>query len=196
MKIRFVSGPKSGIVEHLQPSIANVLIASGMAEHIPFKNYAERLSEESAQANKNLLPPVVVTWVNAFGNLNGRHYISAKCSRATCGTLVYDGRPSALESITFIHSAGCGQPEKIPAAVCEKYRSAYRAPATLGRDEVAHAIAASPARTKEDWEAEQEVAAARARFEDIDARNPGQIPYGRQHYAPSVDRPYDLPKKK
>jgi hypothetical protein len=55
VKIKFVSGPKQGTIEHLQPSIANVLIASGMAEHIPYKSYVERLNEESTQANKK--PP-------------------------------------------------------------------------------------------------------------------------------------------
>ena len=46
MKVRFVSGPKINTIEHLQPSIANVLIASGLAEHVPYKDFRERLATE------------------------------------------------------------------------------------------------------------------------------------------------------
>jgi hypothetical protein len=133
MKIKFVSGPKAGTIEHLQPSIANVLIASGLAEHIPYKNYAERLSEESAALQA--APSPTVQWSCALGNINGKHFISARCSRPNCSTLVYDALPTALESITFCHSCGGGAPEKIPAAVCEQYRSVYRKPVNVGSDE-------------------------------------------------------------
>jgi hypothetical protein len=134
MKIKFVSGHKAGTIEHLQPSIANTLIAAGLAEHIPYKNYVERLAEEG-RASQTAQDPAIVSWGISLGNRNGKDFISARCSRPNCSTLVYDGLPTALESITFCHSCGGGAPEKIPAAVCEQYRSVYRKPVNVGSDE-------------------------------------------------------------
>jgi hypothetical protein len=36
MKVRFISGPKQGTIEHLPPHICQPLIAAGICEHIPF----------------------------------------------------------------------------------------------------------------------------------------------------------------
>lgn len=48
MKIKFTNGPKQGSVEHVKPQVAETLIAAGFAEHVPYRNYVERLSEETA----------------------------------------------------------------------------------------------------------------------------------------------------
>lgn len=133
MKIRFVSGPKQGTIEHLQPSIANVLIASGLAEHIPYKNYAERLSEETAQLQPSL-PDATVRWSVGAGIKTGKPCISARCSRPNCTTLIYDGPPKTLESLTFCHTCGELSIEMIPAAVCKQYRSTYQQSPNLSED--------------------------------------------------------------
>src|SRR5579864_3765470 len=46
MKIKFISGAKSGTIEHIDNSTGNLLIAAGLAEHVPYKNWQERLREE------------------------------------------------------------------------------------------------------------------------------------------------------
>jgi len=51
MKIRHVSGPKSGIVEHVNNTIGSTLIAAGLAEQIKYASYRERLSEEAASGS-------------------------------------------------------------------------------------------------------------------------------------------------
>jgi hypothetical protein len=183
MKIKFVSGPKAGTVEHLQPSIANVLIASGMAEHIPYKNYVERLAEEG-RASQTAQDPAIVSWGISLGNRNGKDFISARCSRPNCSTLVYDGPPTGIESITFFHSCGGGAPpENIPAAVCDQYRSVYRKPVNVGSDEAkcfeaAHALKASDPPIQP--------------FGPADGTaNPKYTNHGIDAYKPSVDLPYD-----
>jgi hypothetical protein len=136
MKVKFTSGPKQGTIEHLQPSIANTLIAAGLAELIPFKNYVERLQEEEA-VRQSSLPQVTsnVTWAVVKGAFSERYHISAKCSRTNCTALAYDAPPSlALESITFYHSCGGSAPEKIPAAVAAQYRNLFKPPAEVSLD--------------------------------------------------------------
>ncbi len=46
MKIKHLFGPKSGTIEHIDNSTGNLLIAAGLAEHIPYKDFRERLREE------------------------------------------------------------------------------------------------------------------------------------------------------
>jgi len=61
MKIKYLSGPKSGIVEHVNNTIGSTLVAAGLAEHIPYKNYIERLSETAREGSdvSNVNPPSV-----------------------------------------------------------------------------------------------------------------------------------------
>jgi hypothetical protein len=48
MKIKHTSGPKLGVVEHVNNTIGATLVAAGLADHIKYKDFRERLSEESA----------------------------------------------------------------------------------------------------------------------------------------------------
>jgi hypothetical protein len=146
MKVKFTSGPKAGTIGHLQPSIANTLVAAGLAEIIPFKNYVERLQEEEA-VRQSSLPQVTakVTWSVGKGDRNGRYFISAQCSNSQCGSaFFFDGAPNAADKLTFIHSCSGTAPEKVPAAVAEQYRKLHRVPAVLGHDEVSYHFAARP----------------------------------------------------
>ena len=136
MKVKFTSGPKQGTIEHLQPSIANTLIAAGLAELIPYKNHIECLQEEEA-ARQSSLPQVTakVTWAVVKGAFSERYHIGAKCSRTNCTALAYDAPPSSsLESLTFLHSCGGFAPEKIPAAVCDQYRKLFMPLTDVGAD--------------------------------------------------------------
>jgi hypothetical protein len=181
MKVKFVSGPKTGTIEHLQPSIANVLIASGMAEHIPYKNYAERLCEVNAQPS---LPDATVRWSVAAGIKTGKPCISARCSRPNCTTLIYDGPPTTLESLTFCHTCGELSIEMIPAAVCKQYRSTYHKPTNLSDDqakcfEVARSLNAVDTPIQPFGPADDKLRDA-AKYSNV----------GLGHYKPSVDVPY------
>ena len=146
MKVKFTSGPKQGTIEHLQPSIANTLVAAGLAEIIPFKNYVERLQEEEA-VRQSSLPQVTsnVTWAVGKGERNGRYFISAQCSNSQCGSaFFFDGAPAAADKLIFTHSCSGTAPEKVPASIAEKYRKLHFVPATLGADEASYHFAARP----------------------------------------------------
>jgi hypothetical protein len=146
MKVKFTSGPKAGTIEHLQPSIANTLVAAGLAEIIPFKNYVERLQEEEA-VRQSSLPQVTskVTWTVGKGERNGRYFISAQCSHPQCGSaFFFDGAPVAADKLIFTHSCSGTAPEKVPASIAEKYRKLHFVPATLGADEASYHFAARP----------------------------------------------------
>jgi hypothetical protein len=134
MKIKFLSGPKSGTIEHINNQTGGILVAAGLAENIPYKNYVERLSEENAQLQP-VLPDATVRWSVAAGIKTEKPFISARCSRPNCTTLIYDGPPKTLESITFCHTCGELSIEIIPAAVCKQYRSTYHKPVNLSDDE-------------------------------------------------------------
>jgi hypothetical protein len=160
MKVKFTSGPKQGTIEHLQPSIANVLIASGMAELVPFANYRERLASEEQQRQASLpaQPPAKVMWSLAKDVQTGRYYISAKCNLEVCSRMSCTTSPSKnLEELTFYHSCG-GVPEKVPAQIAAKYRAQFAAPTSLSADDVGFARLASGApQTKLDRECNEYV---------------------------------------
>ena len=46
MQIRHINSPKSGLVEHIENVVGRTLVAAGLAEYVPYKNYAERLAAE------------------------------------------------------------------------------------------------------------------------------------------------------
>src|SRR5271155_4650140 len=105
-KIKFTSGPKSGLIEHVRPQVAETLVAAGLAELIPYKNYVERLQEEEA-VRQSSLPQTAPTvkWSVGRGERNGRVFISAQCSSSACGSgFFFDGAPAAADTLTFIHS--------------------------------------------------------------------------------------------
>jgi hypothetical protein len=160
MKVKFTSGPKQGTIEHLQPSIANTLIAAGLAELIPFKNYVERLQEEEA-VRQSSLPQAAPTvkWVVKKGMLTERWAITASCSRPNCSAFYFDGDPGkiidkkgveegffsikstrtngSIENQSFIHSCSGTASEKIPASICAEYRAKKKSEniTTVGADE-------------------------------------------------------------
>jgi len=47
MQIRHLNSPKAGLVEHIDNATARTLIAAGFAEHVPYKDFRERLAAES-----------------------------------------------------------------------------------------------------------------------------------------------------
>lgn len=147
MKIRFTNpnSTKYGREEHVENTIGKTLIALGEAEVVPYKDFRERLRSE----NPTAFAPVAaatVQWSVSQGMVNGRYYVSAKCSQPQCTTLAYDAPPSAaLEAITFLHSCGCTSgPEKVPASVVAQYRKLFKPATTLGRDEAAYFKDARP----------------------------------------------------
>lgn len=58
MKVRFISGPKINTTEHVANDIGRTLVAAGLAEHVPYKDFRERLAAESSPAAK----PTPVEW--------------------------------------------------------------------------------------------------------------------------------------
>jgi hypothetical protein len=145
MKVKFVSGPKTGTIEHLQPSIANTLIAAGLAEHIPYKSYVERLNEESAQANK---PVAVVRWQCIKDDIKGRFAIVAKCNQPHCNPATFHGDPKVADTLVFQHSCGCGSTETVTNEVVEQYRKQFRPVLNLSSDQAYAAICAGPSHDK------------------------------------------------
>jgi len=149
MKIRFTNpnSTKYGREEHVENTIGKTLIALGEAEVVPYKDFRERLRSE----NPTAFAPVAaatVQWVVAKSAISERFFISGKCSQQQCSTVAYDAPPSSvIDSITFIHSCGCGQPEKIPAAVAAQYRKLFKPAATLSKDEAAYFNCARPDKT-------------------------------------------------
>ncbi len=185
MKVQFVSGPKTGIIEHLQPSIAHVLIASGMAIEIKYTDFRERLRSENPTAFTPLAVQVTVQWSVAKSAISERFFISGKCSQPQCSTLAYDAPPTAdLESITFLHSCGCiTGPEKIPATVAAQYRKLFKPVTTLGRDEAAYFKAAQPQKSLP-------VDPKTYLYPIVGTPREGNESEALKNYLPSVDAPY------
>jgi hypothetical protein len=140
---------------HPDPSLRNVIndtlprhralaaIDSGLATEIPYASAQERLRSETPWAFESVT--ATVQWSNCRSAARGLHYIAAKCSRPNCTQLQYDGAPSAaLESLTFNHSCGCQNSERIPAAVAAQYRSAFKPATQLGKDEAIAATLGRP----------------------------------------------------
>lgn len=74
-------------ITHLPPHIAQNLIAQGVAVHVPYKNYVERLSEEFREGSSsyNVNPPQVsgVEWSCAELPTTGRPVIYRKSGYET-----------------------------------------------------------------------------------------------------------------
>lgn len=137
-------------------------IDSGLAVEIPYASAQERLAATMPKPSA-----ATVQWVVAQGAIRGAYYISAKCSQPNCSTFSFDGVPSgfvvrqgttdwnvgvkrnlALEDITFIHSCGCGQPEKVPAQIAAQYRQLWKSPTSLSRDEASYFHDARPQKSE------------------------------------------------
>jgi hypothetical protein len=57
MKIKFIAGPKTGTIEHLDNQTGKTLIASGFAEEVHYKNHVEFLNDQEA-LRQSTLPKV------------------------------------------------------------------------------------------------------------------------------------------
>jgi hypothetical protein len=140
MKIKFLPpSPKAGTIEHIENQTGRTLIAAGLAEAIPYKDFRERLRDETPQA----FAPVTatVTWTITQGSRSGAFGITAKCSNSNCSTFCFDQHPDtmrgklyALEHLEFVHSCGGSVPETVPKEICERYRKLFKVPKDLGRD--------------------------------------------------------------
>jgi hypothetical protein len=167
MKIKYLSGPKAGQTTHAPVNQnTQLLIDAGLIEVIPMaKRGTPEWLRDMKERSEALNPSVgaTVQWSVAQGAVNSRYFISGKCSQPNCSTFNFDGAPDgfvvrqgttdwnvgakrhlALEDITFIHSCGCGQPEKVPASVAAQYRKLFKLATTLGKDESAYFHDARP----------------------------------------------------
>jgi len=48
MQIRHINSPKAGLIEHIENVVGRTLVAAGLAEYVPYRNYQERLAAEGA----------------------------------------------------------------------------------------------------------------------------------------------------
>jgi hypothetical protein len=150
MKIKFLSGPRAGQTEHVPNSQEyQVMASAGLIEIVPMAargsaEWLRDMKERSAALNPQVQS--TVTWSVGKGDRNGRYFISAKCSAPQCSGegFFFDGAPNAADKLTFIHSCSGTAPEKVPAAVVEKYRKLHFVPSTLGADEASYHFAARP----------------------------------------------------
>src|SRR5580704_9175338 len=133
MKVKFLSGPKSGTTEHINNQTGAVLIAAGLAIEVPMapRGSAQWLTDmkERTAAYAEPQPAAQVTWLVAKGALTERYGITARCSRANCSSFFFDGHPDAwrdghylLEHLEFVHSCGAAAPVQVPESICKEYR--------------------------------------------------------------------------
>jgi hypothetical protein len=99
LKVKFLSGPKTGTIEHLPPHVCQPLLAAGLIEYLPYKTengipaYVQRLSAESARLAS---APVVSEW--------------GTCEKNGVALIVF-----RLGAETFYHDSvpvGCPEPIK------------------------------------------------------------------------------------
>jgi len=125
-----------GTTAHLPQHRAVALIDSGAAIEVPLPQrgspeWLQAMKERSAAANPQV--DATVSWTVSKQSISERFCISAKCSAPNCTTFAFDNDPDvlcfpgtdkhmSLEHLSFVHSCGCGYPEKIPVAICEQYR--------------------------------------------------------------------------
>jgi len=61
MQIRHINSPKAGLVEHIDNATAKTLISAGFAEHVPYKDFRERLAAESTSQTAGTVVSVSVS---------------------------------------------------------------------------------------------------------------------------------------
>ena len=86
MKVKFLSGPKQGTIEHLQPHVCQPLIAAGICEHVPYKDFRERLAAETLSTTTP-----VVEW--GVLDAEGPGSIVRVIKRASSNLTYYDSPP-------------------------------------------------------------------------------------------------------
>jgi hypothetical protein len=143
MRIKFLSGPKSGQISHAPRSQeTQLLIDAGVIEVVagPAPRYGSTEWMEEKQANSlKINPPrseAVVTWGVKFGHFSRRPAIVAWCSNPNCTihfrfegpAFKVEGKrktPVSLDSVVFNHSCGYAFNENVPAHIVTEYRRAY-----------------------------------------------------------------------
>lgn len=128
MKIKFVSGPKQGAIEHLQPSIANTLIASGLAELVPYKGFRERLAEESNMNRSHVRAGAVAPEFFTTPVWSAKQLIHS-------GKVVVEKR-FGTETVAY-----STPPADCPPAVVRAFESLTTKPDTLAADQLAREAA-------------------------------------------------------
>jgi hypothetical protein len=98
MRIKYLSGPKSGQFDHVPNSQEfQVLASAGLIEILPYKDFRERLKDEMAAMPKAV---VTVSWgvrhVTAPGELQPRNVIVVKTVNTgdRCDETTYAGPPA------------------------------------------------------------------------------------------------------
>lgn len=98
MKIKYLTGPKSGQVDHVPNSQEfQVLASAGLIEVLPYKDFRERLKDEMEALPKAV---VTVSWsvrhVTAPGELQPRNIIVVKTVNTgnRCDETIYAGPPA------------------------------------------------------------------------------------------------------
>jgi hypothetical protein len=104
VKIKFLSGPRSGQIDHAPNSQEIQLLAkAGIIEIIPYKNYVERLSSEFREASGPGNTPVAMT-----------KDVEWSCSRLNDRPIIF--RKSGFETArieTIEQAIQCGCPESV-----------------------------------------------------------------------------------
>jgi hypothetical protein len=85
MKVRFTSGPKANTIEHLQPHVAQTLVAAGLAVEEKYASYAEFLSAAN--------PPAVAPTVEWGVRQAGAYTPASVVKRTSAGELTHYRTP-------------------------------------------------------------------------------------------------------
>jgi hypothetical protein len=95
MKIRYVSpSPKAGKEEHVENTAGRALVLAGFAEEVPYKNYRERLAEESKQIAAAATAPPIDQWAinqSTSNDPNAPRFVVAHTT--VLGTTYYNAPP-------------------------------------------------------------------------------------------------------
>jgi hypothetical protein len=123
MRIRHLSGPKKGQSEHCENTAGRALILAGLAELHPYKNYIERLSEETKLRTGCTPGDAVVSMDTTWGvrDTTGSpfsHVVIIKKSRGE--TFFYE----------FV-------PEGCPKSIADKFQRLVAAASRAGADRAA-----------------------------------------------------------
>jgi hypothetical protein len=135
MKIRFLSGPRAGQIDHAPNSQEMQLMAkAGLIEILPYSSFRERLANEASPAAKL----GAASWSVGVGQMSQQVEIKAACS--VCGSQFRfqggteaghvnngPGKSKVVDPKKFCFQHSCGMyPEPIPASIWKEYVAADR----------------------------------------------------------------------
>jgi hypothetical protein len=132
MKIKFISGPKSGSYEHVENSVGHFAISAGLAELVDAREEANNLAYIREQNAKNVPDPTPRFAVVLFGHSGseaGLYAIEMRQGAKNAERVVkYYGDPDSIHDAKNWDGSGfCsafGWP--VPEAIREKYRQVYK----------------------------------------------------------------------